>query len=297
VIVLTSLELDHPDMFEDIGAVRALFAEFVDLLPDDGLLIGCLDSPEVAKLVDRRLGQKRPAIGYGQTFAAEWIALGIQPSDQGGTDFLASFRKAEEGGSFIMGSVTVSLRLPGTHNALNATAALAVADALGVDLKQAADALGRFNGTGRRFEVKGQAGGVTVIDDYAHHPTAIRATLQAARARYGDRPIWAVWQPHTYRRTKALLDGFAGCFGDADHVLITDVYRSRDTHDYGVSVQDVLDRMQHPDARHIGALGDVTAFLAGHVQPGDVVIVMSAGDATRIGDGLLRALSDRGPAS
>jgi UDP-N-acetylmuramate--alanine ligase len=291
IIVLTSLEMDHPDMFDSLSDVVSLFTEFVDLLPEDGLLIGCLDSPEVAKLVDRRLDQGRPAIGYGQTFAAEWIAVGLQPNDDGGSDFMASFRKAEEGGSFVMGSVSVSLRLPGEHNALNATAALAVADTLGVDLRTAADALAEFSGTGRRFEVKGEAGGVTVIDDYAHHPTAIAATLRAARSRYGPRPIWAVWQPHTYRRTQALLDGFARCFGDADHVIITDVYRSRDTQDYGVSVQNVLDRMTHSDARHIGPLDDVIAFLVGHVQDGDVVIVMSAGDATRIGDGLLSALN------
>jgi UDP-N-acetylmuramate--alanine ligase len=291
IIVLTSLEMDHPDMFEDLEAVRSLFREFVALLPDDGLLIGCVDDREVAKMVGERQDRGLPAIGYGQDFAAEWNIVQIDPNEAGGSSFRASFRQPDgDDGGFLIGGVSVDLRLPGLHNAQNALAALMVADHLGVDLRVAADALGQFTGTGRRFEVKGEAGGVTVIDDYAHHPTAIKATLAAARSRYGDRPIRAVWQPHTYRRTKALLAEFAASFGDAEHVIITDIYKSRDTHDYGVSVQDVLDHMSHPDARHIGSLDAVTEYLAEHVQPGDVVIIMSAGDATKIGERLLNSL-------
>jgi UDP-N-acetylmuramate--alanine ligase len=181
--------------------------------------------------------------------------------------------------------------LPGDHNVQNALAALAGAAALGVPLGEAAAALATFAGTGRRFEVKGEARGVTVIDDYAHHPTAIRATLQAARARYGDRPIWAVWQPHTFSRTRALLDEFAAAFDAADHVIITDVYRSRDVEDFGITPQSVLSLMPADvDARHIASLDAVTAYLSEHVREGDVVIVMSAGDATRIGGDLLAAL-------
>ncbi len=291
IIILTSLEMDHPDMFAGIEEVRALFSEFVDLLPEDGLLVGCYDQPEVRALLHRRWDQGRPAISYGLEMAAEWNAQAVEPNEQGGMDFLVSLRQPDGEGGFLIGGMPVSLRLAGEHNVQNALAVLAVADALGVALRQAAAALGTFSGTGRRFEVKGEVRGVTVIDDYAHHPTAIRMTLAAARARYGQRPIWAVWQPHTYSRTRALLDEFGACFGNADHVIITDIYRSRDRETFGVSVEDVLARMpDHPDARHIGPLDEVTDYLAGHVQAGDIVIVMSAGDATRIGDDLLKRL-------
>jgi len=289
IAVLTSLEMDHPDMFNNLDEVRALFIEFVDLLPDDGLLIGCVDDEEVYALIRRRIGQGRPTLGYGLT-GGLWHARGVKTSAKGGAQFevVHTTGVGPKGPSDERNLVT--LTLPGQHNVQNALAALAVADQLGLDTDKAIEALGRFTGTGRRFEVKGEVGGVTVIDDYAHHPTAIKATLEAARSRYPDRAIWAVWQPHTYRRTKALLDEFAASFGSADHVIITDVYQSRDAHDYGVSVQDVLDRMSHPDARHIGAQGDVTNYLAKNVKSGDVVIVMSAGDATKIGDDLLRQL-------
>ncbi|HEC23078.1 MAG TPA: UDP-N-acetylmuramate--L-alanine ligase, partial [Chloroflexi bacterium] len=223
-----------------------------------------------------------PALTYGLT-GGDWQAADVRPDGRGGMAFTV-----RQGGAEV---ARASLRLPGVHNVQNALAVIAVAVQLGVPPEEAAAALAGFSGVGRRFEVRGEAGGVTVIDDYAHHPTAIRATLAAARTRYGKRPLWAVWQPHTYSRTKALLDEFALSFGDADHVIITDIYRSRDRQTFGVGPGDVLDRMPaHPDARHIGPLDAVVEYLAAHVQPGDIVIVMSAGDATRVGDELLERL-------
>jgi UDP-N-acetylmuramate--alanine ligase len=172
-------------------------------------------------------------------------------------------------------------------------AAIAVASELEIPAKDAAEKLRFFSGVKRRFEIKGEAQGVTVIDDYAHHPTAIRATLEAARRRYGSRRIWAVWQPHTYQRTKVLLDDFATSFADADHVIITDVYRSRDTETFGVGPWSVLAKMpDHPDARHIGSLEKVATYLANYARKGDVVITLSAGDATWIGNKLLEVLAE-----
>ena len=282
--VITTLELDHPDMFRSLADVRALFEEFVALLPSDGLLVAGFDDPEARRLADRRAGCGLPTLTYGLS-GGEWSARQVMPNPAGGVDFEA-LRAGEAVGR-------IALRLPGLHNVQNALAALAVAQAVGAPFEASVEALESFSGTGRRFEVKGEAQGVTVIDDYAHHPTAIRATLAAARMRYGTQTLWAVWQPHTYRRTRALLDEFAACFTEADHVIITDVYRSRDTETFGVGPEDVLARMgYHRDARHIGNLDDVIDYLALNVQPGDVVIVMSAGDATRIADGLLRALGE-----
>lgn len=291
IIVLTSLEHDHPDMFENIDVVRELFQEFVDLLPPDGLLVGCMDDIEVKPMIFQRLNENKPTVMYGTDVHAEFSGIFLEPNAQGGTDFKLTYREEHPEGGFVIGSNSVSLRLPGEHNVRNAVAALAVAAKLGVKLQDAAAALATFTGTGRRFEVKGTARGVTVVDDYAHHPTAIRVTLDAARSRFGDATIWAIWQPHTFSRTKALLNEFAAAFDDADHVIITDIYRSRDTEDYGISPQSVLDLMPKDiDAQHISGLDAVTAHLAQHVREGDVVIVMSAGDATKIGGDLLTQL-------
>ncbi|HLV43469.1 MAG TPA: cyanophycin synthetase, partial [Aggregatilineales bacterium] len=281
IVVLTTLELDHPDMFASLDDVRALFASFVELLPDGGLLIAGTDDAEVSRFAATQADRLR-VVRYGLA-GTDWGARDIVPNSAGGMDFTA-LRGGEPAGQ-------VALQVPGTHNVQNALAVLAVAAELGVPFERAAAALGAFSGMGRRFEVRGTARGVTIIDDYAHHPTVIRATLEAARSRYPGAGIWAVWQPHTYSRTRALLDDFAASFGEADHVIITDVYRSRDVETYGIGPEDVLCRMpDHPDARHIGGLADVVAHLAAHVQPGDVVIILSAGDATRVCGDLLDVL-------
>ena len=284
ISVITTLELDHPDMFDSLDDVRDLFYEFADLLPSDGMLIAGYDDPETRALAHWRRAQGLGALTYGLT-GGDWTAAELQLNDAGGFDFTARYG---------IEAKRVSLRIPGRHNVQNALSVLAVGSLLGVSTTDMAEAVSHFSGVGRRFELKGEVDGIAIIDDYAHHPTAIRATLDAARARYGKRSIWAVWQPHTYSRTKALLGEFAASLEEADHVVITDVYRSRDTQSFGVSVDDVLVRMgDHPDARHIGPLSDVVTYLAAHVRSGDVVIVMSAGDATQIGDDLLRVLRSR----
>lgn len=279
VAVFTTLEMDHPDMFSDIQEVRALFARFLDRLPVGGIIIAGADDPEVRQMV----AEREQVIPYGVEHGA-WRALGLTPNGDGGTDFVARHPDYDD--------TLLRLRVPGRHNVQNALGALAATAALNVPPVGAAAALSTFNGVGRRFEVKGEAAGITVIDDYAHHPTAIRATLEAARARYPERRIWAVWQPHTFSRTAALLHQFATSFTQADHVIITDVYRSRDRHSYGITPQLVIDRMPaHPDARHISGLGAVVSHLQKNASLGDVVIIMSAGDATQITDSLLQALS------
>jgi len=181
----------------------------------------------------------------------------------------------------------VSLQVPGEHNVRNALAALSVAATLGLPLQEAADALGQFTGTGRRFEVRGERGGVTVIDDYAHHPTEIRATLAGARKRYPSRRIWAVWQPHTYSRTQMLFHEFTRAFADADEVLVTEIYASREPKQEFSSAE-VVSAMPHSSARYSGSLADTTAYLRANLRPGDVVLVLSAGDADQVSADLLK---------
>jgi len=221
----------------------------------------------------------------------DWRAVEVRPNAHGGYDFEVQVRCTSVG--------TVSLAVPGMHNVKNSLAALAVADRLDVPFDRAAATLAGFAGVGRRFEVKGEVRGILVIDDYAHHPTEIRATLAAARTRYPDRPIWAVFQPHTYSRTRALLDDFAAAFGDADHVIIVDIFPARETDDGSVNSRDIVARMRHPDARMIGPLGEAVNYLAGRLRPGDVLITLGAGDGYRVGERILEmgagpALTGRG---
>lgn len=297
IAVLSTLELDHPDMFDDLDAVRGLFDEFIELLPDDGLLLASQDSEETQRIAAARKAAGKPVITYGlervEWGLTGWQVSNIEPDDAGGMQFVVERLTYTDDDEITVEAWQGELQLPGDHNVANGLAAIAVAVELGVAPKWAVEALKGFSGAGRRFELKGEERGVTVIDDYAHHPTAIEATLAAARDRYGDRSIWAVWQPHTYSRTKALLDEFARSFYDSDHVIITDIFRSRDKETYGIGPADVLEQMDyHPDARHIGTLDDVVRFLAMAVQEGDVVIVMSAGDATWISGALLGRLSN-----
>jgi UDP-N-acetylmuramate--alanine ligase len=173
---------------------------------------------------------------------------------------------------------------------LNALAAIAAVTQVGVGLDTIRDSLLRFAGTERRFEHKGTAAGVTVIDDYAHHPTEVRATLAAARARYPGRPVWAVFQPHTYSRFKALLHEFAGSFEAADHVIVTDVFAARERDSLGVRAVDLVELMNHPDVRYIPGLDEVMDFLAKQLCPGDVVITLGAGTCYQVGDEILTRL-------
>jgi UDP-N-acetylmuramate--alanine ligase len=152
--------------------------------------------------------------------------------------------------------------------------------------------LREFSGTGRRFDILGVERGITVIDDYAHHPTEIRSTLSAARCRYPHNQIWAVWQPHTYSRTRELMHEFKDAFDDCDHVIVTEIYASREK-PQNFSSRTVVNMMQHPDARQIAELKDVSAYLCEHLRSGDVLLVLSAGDADQISRDVLTFLKGK----
>ena len=282
VAIVTNVEHDHPDCYPTFADFRAAFEEFAALVERDGLLAVCWDDP-----VARELGEWRQAVGTAVTFfglgeGAEWRAEEVRPNFAGGVDFLAT-REGQ-----VLG--LVRLRLPGAHNASNAMAALVVTDFLGVPFRVARAALTEFRGVGRRFEVKGEADGVIVVDDYAHHPTEIRVTLQAARERFPNRHLWAVWQPHTYSRTKTLLNEFAQAFDVADHVIVLPIYASREMDTLGVSSSDVVAAMQHPDARCVESLDEAVVWLGTEVRSGDVVLTLGAGDGDRVGEWLLEVL-------
>ena len=291
VAVVTNVEHDHPDCYPTFADFRAAFKEFVALVPRDGMLVACWDDPVARELGERRRAAGAAVMFFGLGKGAEWRAEEIRPNFAGGVDFLVTCvgRVSKPAGQ-VLG--LVRLRLPGAHNASNAVAALAVADFLGVPFRVARSALTEFRGVGRRFEVKGKAGGVVVVDDYAHHPTAIRVTLLAARQRFPRRSLWAVWQPHTYSRTKTLLEDFAQAFGIADHVIVLPIYAAREMDTLGIRSADVVAAMQHPDVRCAVSLDEAVVWLGTEVRPSDVVLTLGAGDGYRVGEWLLQVLGN-----
>jgi UDP-N-acetylmuramate--alanine ligase len=279
VAVITIVEWDHPDIFPTPQALRDAFEDFVRLVPADGFVIGCGDEPDVRKI---SIVAKARVVTYGLQPGNDWQAVDLKPNWQGGYDFRVVCQETGRQPDLI-----VSLKVPGIHNVLNGLAVLIVADQQGIELAQAASILGRFEGVGRRFELKGEVNGVTVIDDYAHHPTEIKATLAAARTRFGERPIWAVFQPHTFSRTISLLDDFAGAFEMADHVIVVDIFPSREIDEGLVNSQHIVERMAHPDARYIGPLREAADYLVNKLAPPAVLLTMGAGDGYLVGEWVL----------
>lgn len=289
--VITNLEHDHPDCFPTEGEYRQAFEDFAARLKPGGTLLACSDDAGGRELLRWAQAGGRQAFSYGLyawsgQVMPDYQAVGPVTNETGGCDAWARF------GSERL--VFLSLQVPGRHNLLNALAALAVAHRLGLDLQQAAAALGEFSGVGRRFELRGEAGGVVVVDDYAHHPTEVQATLQAARQRYAQRRLWAVWQPHTYSRTRTLLDAFASAFRAADRVLVTEIYAAREkAPEDGFSARLVVQAMQHAGARFCATQEEAAGVLLDELLPGDVLLVLSAGDADQLSGRVLAGLMDR----
>ncbi|MGI9252366.1 MAG: UDP-N-acetylmuramate--L-alanine ligase, partial [Thermomicrobiales bacterium] len=276
VAAITNIEYDHPDIYPDTEAYDASFARFVAGIRREGALIVPADDPGIQRLLARSdVAPPAHLVTFGETAGADWLLSG---SDGAWTVSVPDGR-----------NIPLTLAVPGKHNARNATAAMAMMGQIGIDPAHAARALSTFDGVGRRFERKGEEGGVLVIDDYAHHPTEIRATLRAARERFPDRRVWGIFQPHTYSRLKALMADFGAAFDDADKVGILDVYASRETDTLGVSADD-LRALLPADALNASTPADAAEKLAAIVQPGDVVFTLGAGSITDLGPLLLDRL-------
>jgi UDP-N-acetylmuramate--alanine ligase len=285
--VVTNIEHDHPDCYPTLADLQAAFMEFVQHLPINGTLVACAEDTGAYALLTKAKKMGKTVLAYGLTATTsdgrelETNTSLLSVNGKGGFSFSAS----------VLGKpAMVELQIPGKHNVLNALAALTVTQLLGLPLAEAAQALGEFSGTGRRFEVRGEANGVVVIDDYAHHPTEIQATLAAARFRYPRSPLWVVWQPHTYSRTKTLLEDFANSFGTADEVVVTEVYPAREPKQDFSSKQvvEAMPRLAH----FIAGLPEVSNYLITHLRPGDVLLVLSAGDADQVSTNVLARLKE-----
>ena len=274
IAVVTNVDYDHPDLFPTRKTYDDAFAKF--MAQTRGLLIVCGDDSNARNIAN---ASDRTVETYGLGEKNEWRAVDVRVNDMGGTTFTVQ-HKGE-----IIG--VVSLQIPGKHNVVNALAAVAVADRAGVSFDVTRATLSKFEGVKRRFQIRGQVRGAIVLEDYAHHPTELRATLSAARMRYPNASIWALFQPHTYSRTRALLDEFAGAFDEAQHVIVTEIYAAREQDDLGMSGEAIVQRMNHPDAHFVAALDDAAEYLMANVKPGDVIVTLGAGSVTQVASRLV----------
>ena len=278
--IITNLEHDHPDIYPTAESFHQAFSDFVALLPENGLLIVCGDDKGASDMLKETTVEKM-TYSFSESEEKWVIAQDVKANTHGGFDFTCKLSDSR--------TCQVSLEVPGKHNVLNALAVMSVISYLGLSLEDAANALGRFTGTGRRFDLLGEVNGISIYDDYAHHPTEIRATLSAARARHPQARIWSVWQPHTYSRTQLLFDEFAQAFDDADKVIITEVYASREPKQDFSSAQ-IVEAMDHPSAKFIAKLEETSKYLVKNLKPNDILLVLSAGDANEISQQVLENL-------
>lgn len=277
IAVILNVQADHLDFFKDIDDIRSSFKRFADLLPDDGTLIINGEIDNVSFFTE---GLKCPVITYGLEGDYNFTARNIVFDDLacGGYDLLINGERVGH----------VQLSIPGMHNVSNSLAAAAAAYACGVDSETICQGLGRFTGVERRFEYKGTLGGTVVIDDYAHHPDEINATLSAA-LKVPHKKLWVVFQPHTYTRTIALMDDFAAALSRADVVILPDIYAAREKNIYGVSSGDLQKKIEElgTESLYIPEFDNVEKYLLENLNDGDLLITMGAGNVVEIGNYLL----------
>jgi UDP-N-acetylmuramate--alanine ligase len=284
---VTNIDREHLDHYTDIEAIRVAFTEFVNKVPFYGAAILCLDSENVQSILP---GVRRRTITYGRSAQADFqpIATECEAGGKEGGAFDTQFRLRSRAGD--LGEFR--LNIPGDHNVLNATAAIAAAVELGVPPEVIREGLKKFTGVGRRFEVRGEANGVTVVDDYGHHPTEIQATLAAAKSCCGKR-VHVLFQPHRYTRTLHLMDDFARAFHAADRVVMLDIYAASEKPIEGVTAEGLVERMRQFGHRSVeyagGSDAGMEAIVRG-VEPGDMVVTLGAGSVSQLGDRILEKL-------
>ena len=279
ISIILNIDADHLDFFKDIDDIRHSFRLFAEKLPSDGTLIINKAIPNVeaitqgleCQILYYNLDNSSSADYYADNITFDALACG-------------SFDLIHKGE--YMGHFT--LHVPGMHNVDNAIASLALADLLHIPVADMQKGLDQFGGTERRFQHKGEIGGVTIVDDYAHHPTEIRATLQAAQ-NCSHKTLWCVFQPHTYTRTKALMDDFASALSLADKVVLADIYAARETDNLGISSRTLQEKLLALgcDAYYFPSFDEIETFLLENCVNGDLLITMGAGDIVKVGEKLL----------
>jgi UDP-N-acetylmuramate--alanine ligase len=280
IAVVTNIDREHLDTYKDLDDIRDCFTEFVNKVPFYGSAILCIEDENVQMILPR---VRRRTVTYGRSAQADYEASGFT-CGQFHSEFQVHAR-GEDLGRF-------QIQVPGEHNVLNATAAIAVACELGVAPDVIREGLALFSGVQRRFERRGTERGVTVIDDYGHHPTEIRATLSAARV-CGSKRIHVLFQPHRYTRSEALMDDFARAFNQADRVFFMDIYAASEQPIEGVTAEVMAERTRqfgHRSAEYVGTLEAGVNAISHGLEPDDLVITLGAGSVTQAADMILERL-------
>ena len=278
ISVILNVEEDHMDFFKDIDDIRSSFHRFAALLPKDGALV---INKNIEKIETITEGLSCNIITYSEVQEADYSAANIAFDALGN----ASFDLVKYGENIGR----IQLSVAGKHNVSNALSTIAVAELLNIDLDTIQKGLLSFTGTDRRFQYKGERNGITIIDDYAHHPTEIRATLTSAR-NYPHKDIWCVFQPHTYTRTKAFFHEFAEALSLADHVILADIYAARETDTLGMSSESLAEEIKKLgcDAYYLSSFEKIENFVLENCFHNDLLITMGAGDVVNIADSLLK---------
>jgi UDP-N-acetylmuramate--alanine ligase len=286
IAVVTTIDAEHLDHYGSLEAIRAAFLAFVNKVPFYGAVVLCLDQPNIQMLLPQ---VEKRVITYGLESAADLVARHLTV-----TGMTSRFEVSQHGTR--LGECV--LRVPGRHNVLNALAAIGVGLDLEIPFSTIATALAGFAGVQRRFQIRGTAGGVTVVDDYGHHPTEIRATLAAAKAGFDSRVV-TVFQPHRYSRTLHLRQEFLTAFNQADVLVVMDIYPAGESPIPGVSAADLADGIRAHGHRNVTYLGSDRARVVDHVceisRPGDLVLTLGAGDVSQLGSDILRRLEAESP--
>jgi UDP-N-acetylmuramate--alanine ligase len=285
IAVVTNIDREHMDYYTDMGDMRECFTNFVNKVPFYGAAVLCLDDPQVQAVIPQ---VKRRRITYGLSAQADVSAHNIKFDQVFGSSF-SVWR-----GSDVVGDIT--LRVPGLHNIYNSLGAIAVGFELDVPFERIAEALGSFTNADRRFQFKGEEQGVIVVDDYAHHPTEIKATLAAAKIGSAGRRIVVLFQPHRFTRTRDQMEEFARSFNNADALFVADIYAASEDPIDGITshaLTDAVKQYGHKNANYIGALDASAQILKGSVRDGDLVITLGAGPVYRVGEELLALLRGR----
>ena len=278
ISVILNVEEDHMDFFKDIDDIRSSFHKFATLLPEDGALIVNKNIESLESIIE---GLNCKVISYSECQDADYSAANIEFDELGNASFdLIKY------GTYVD---RIKLSVAGNHNVSNALSTIAVADLLEIPLETIKKGILSFTGTVRRFQYKGERNGFTIIDDYAHHPTEIRATLTSAQ-NYPHKDIWCIFQPHTYTRTKAFFHEFAEALSMADHVILADIYAARETDTLGMSSEALAEEIKSlgADAYYLPSFEAIENFVLEKVIHGDLLITMGAGDVVNIGENLLK---------
>ncbi len=281
--IITNIDAEHLDYYGDLDAIKDAFVNFANKVPFYGLVVACLDHPQVQEILPRL---SKRVVTYGMSPQADYRAE--DPEFSKGQVAFNVRRRGEPLGR-------VSLNMIGQHNMLNALAAVVVADELQVPFAVVQESLAEFAGIQRRFTIRGQTQGITVVDDYGHHPEEIKTTLDGARRAFQCRTV-VVFQPHRYTRTRDLGQQFTSAFNLADEVVVMDIYAAGEEPIEGVSAQVLFDGIRshgHRNAHYLSQRTDVVTWLLANCQPDDLVITMGAGDVWRVGEEFLSRLRER----